>query len=508
MGNDLFLPLGEIEPETKGRCDERCKAYVYVRDDDVYTKQPAETLGDPRLIQALSRDMKTKTPAKNPANEAYPADYLQEWGEDTVHRYDFADVSRLYVVGARYIVFESPDARYTLPDRIPVDFLNIVAALMQYTNYNGELPTCVACQAAVGTLRMPCHAPDLHRICIECNGQMLKRYLTQLKDWKRTGVWLHHASSDELPLVESRHPPAITCPVCQRSAVIGLEDMIPTRNRSVMPRDVNLFINDEMDRTERELRTMLQDDQRECAELRKKRPRPDEPRSNSPTSPPWRRTGSRGNTIITLSDEPEVSSEYRWYRPSGRSDAASVQREDERLHISFESPPRRRAEGRGNTPSTLSDESEVSSEYQWFRPLGRSNPAPMQHEYVRQPNPPSPVTEEPFARSDTASFQHEGDDDDETAEIGRVPYLRTRPSDERLFAVGMAVSGVSRCYTCLERPSFVRYPCGHKVTCLECHNSSVRENNGTMPETQCPVEACGSVVRKAFVDNNTQPWIW
>jgi hypothetical protein len=131
----------------------------------------------------------------------------------------------------------------------------------------------------------------------------------------------------------------------------------------------------------------------------------------------------------------------------------------------------------------------------------------MQHEYVRQPNPPSPVTEEPFARSDTASFQHEGDDDDETAEIGRVPYLRTRPSDERLFAVGMAVSGVSRCYTCLERPSFVRYPCGHKVTCLECHNLSVRENNGTMPETQCPVEACGSVVKKAFVDNDTQPWI-
>lgn len=384
MGNDLFLPVGEIEPETKGRCGNECKAFVYVRDNDVYTKRAIETLGDPRLVAELSRDMMTKTPTKNPVTEAYPPTYLQEWGDDTVYRYDVADVSRLYVIGTRYIVFESPNARYKLPNQIPVDFMNIVAVLMQYTNHKGELPACVVCQSAVGTLRMPCQAPDLHRVCIDCNVQMLKRYTTQIKDWRRTGRWFHTASTDETPLPESRHPPSFACPMCRGSAAISLEDMIPAGNRAVMPRDINLLVQDELNETERELQSMLRDDQRECVELRKKRHRPE--------ATPRR---------------PEAT--------PGRPD--------------------------------------------WE--LGEPDDLP----------PFDPGT-----------------------------YLRTQPSDQRLFGVGIAVQGHTVCTECWTRRSFVRYPCGHKIICLECHTRFVRRNNGTMPELRC--FRCGGMFRKAFVDNS------
>lgn len=171
----------------------------------------------------------------------------------------------------------------------------------------------------------------------------------------------------------------------------------------------------------------------------KKRQRPDEP--GSPTSPPWRRAGGSRSTTITLNHESELSPEYTW-------------------------------PWQGNLSPADGD---------WFGRLYTTS-----------------VLSEGEGRNTIIPLVDDDDDDDEMVVLDPVGYLRTQPSDKRLFVVGMAVPGVSRCYNCFER---------HKVTCLECHNSSVRDNNGNMQEIRCPKQGCDPTARQAFVDNSPLMWI-
>lgn len=120
MGNAIRL-FSATSPGGGQRCTD-CTGYQITVDDTMYRKVPIPD-GDAPLAARLLQDIRGDDP-------------LEHWPEtssDTsqlVFRYDFADVSRLYVIGDRMFVFERPTSQYTLPDSIPRDFVSLIASVL------------------------------------------------------------------------------------------------------------------------------------------------------------------------------------------------------------------------------------------------------------------------------------------------------------------------------------------------------------------------------------------
>lgn len=372
MGSSISLGSGEVK--TGQRCRD-CRAFEFVKDGTVYRKK---VLADETLRDRLVSDIKN-TP------ETSDDVYLSEWdiGGDTtpVFRYDFATVSRLYIIGRRVIVLEPTESEYSLPSSIPVDFVDLIGSLIPHLQMGKGLESCPVC-ANVATVKLPhCN----HRMCVECMENLFKEYWESQKRWELNGYWGHNGA-----FVFSA--PELKCPKCRQ--VFSVDDVLPLSKVAIQPGDVRLDLIPSILRDiERQHRVKLEN----C-------------KANT------RPHGAPG--------------------PDRRSD--SNRRSQSRPSVPFPSP--------SDTP-------------RGGRRLRRG--------------------------------------------IGR-DYMRTMPSRQGLIRVSFAVESVEVCAKCNRRKSIVRYRCGHKLRCLECHNASVRNNGGTMPPMQCSRQNCprrSLPLIDAFLDN-------